>query len=184
MRSCWVWRIPQGDSRRMFSPAGCRSSCRNQDFLPLYWSSVSGTEMCWRSHMEVDWLEASCLTLKHTNIPIQTVHCVSSVRQTLSSLLDSCGPEDKCCDSQSDLLSERTAVARRKQSWMVKGWHGQIRKGKGAGRSSADCFLLCSQRGVNVLFVFQSVPIGPTDPAATEDSVLMGWEETEPAAAR
>lgn len=34
------------------------------------------------------------------------------------------------------------------------------------------------------MFMFQSVPIGPTDPAAAEGSVLTDWEETELAAVR
>lgn len=37
---------------------------------------------------------------------------------------------------------------------------------------------------VKVIFVFQSVPTRPTDPAATEEPVLMDLEETEPAAVR
>lgn len=41
-----------------------------------------------------------------------------------------------------------------------------------------------SCHGVKVIFVFQSVPTRPTDPAATKDPVLMDLEETEPAAVR
>lgn len=41
-----------------------------------------------------------------------------------------------------------------------------------------------SCHGVKVIFVFQSVPTRPTDPAATKDPVLMDLEEMEPAAVR
>lgn len=130
---------------------------------------------------ELHWLDPPCLTLRCPQV-VRGLKPVTPVSVWVDVNFD----VSWCCNWRS----------RNKVRW----WHVEIRQGQRkrtdkeqrqgteGGRKWSNewtiCFLLCSQRGVNVMFVFQSVLIGPTDPAATGGSAPMEWEETEPAAVR
>lgn len=209
-----LFSSPPGDFCHMVSPAGCRSSCRDQDFLPLCRLRVSRTEMCWQLHMELDWLQ----TLQRTNIHVHRWSWESN-QQLLLSLVNSVLSDSPLgilwsdsismnfemlvgtslfCERKTESEKEETETAggvitcRDKTGIEEEDWREgrseegcrelQLpqRKHKNKPLLTASCCVVSEVW----MFVFQSVPISTTVPAATEESALMDWEETGPAAVR